>query len=116
MRARISLLAKELRTQAELDAFATSELEKRKDIAEGLRVTALASAGIIGGENKWIPGYSLIVNSPGDGIDSGIFRITAVHTILEDRPILMGHNYIVEVDLVPNDLPVKSGRQAFVSL
>jgi hypothetical protein len=97
---KLSFTAKNIKTQAELDAFAASELAKSKDPLYALHVTALGSAGIIGGAFKWVPGWIVNVNSPADGISNVDYRISEVHCIVSEQG-QSGHDFIVEGDLVP---------------
>lgn len=97
---KLSFTAKNIKTQAELDAFAASELAKSKDPLYALHVTALGSAGIIGGAFKWVPGWIVNVNSPADGISNADYRISEVHCIVSEQG-QNGHDFIVEADLVP---------------
>lgn len=106
--------AKGIYTQVELDEFAASELAKRKDPIAGLKIIALGTAGIIESACKWIPGYKVKVNSPGDGINNAYYRILEVHIIVADEPIMSGYDFIAEVSLVPHDAPVSGKRFAYV--
>lgn len=92
--------SKYVRTQLELDTYAASELAKSKDPIYGLHVTALGTAGIIGGAFKWLPGYTLTVNSPADGISNVQYRISEAHCVVSEAG-QQGHDFIVEADLVP---------------
>lgn len=104
-----SIMAGNVRTQNELDELASGSLLKMKNPLYSLRVTALGSAGIVGGEFKWIPGFMVTVHSPGDDILNEEFRISEVHCIVTDDYI-KGHDFIVEADLVPKALTI-SGRR-----
>lgn len=101
--------ARNIRTQSELDELAQSELTKLKDPLYSLHVTALGSAGIIGGAFKWIPGYMVTVHSPADGINNQQYRISEVHCVVSEAGE-SGHDFIVEADLVPKELSI-SGRR-----
>lgn len=101
--------SKYVRTQLELDTYAASELAKLKDPIYGLHVTALGTAGILGSAFKWLPGYSLTVNSPADGISNVQYRISEAHCVVSEAG-QQGHDFIVEADLVPYDALI-SGRR-----
>ena len=104
-----TIQAKNVRTQKELDTLATSELAKLMSPLYSLRVTALGSAGIIGGAFKWIPGYMVTVNSPEDGISNQQYRISEAHYVVSEVG-QSGHDFIVEADLVPKELSISGSR------
>ena len=104
-----TIQAKNVRTQKELDTLATSELAKLMSPLYSLRVTALGSAGIIGGAFKWIPGYMVTVNSPEDGISNQQYRISEAHYVVSEVG-QSGHDFIVEADLVPKQLSISGSR------
>lgn len=108
------VMAKDVHTQKELDEFAVSELEKREEPVTGLKITALGSAGIIGGICVWTPGYRLKVHSPGDGINNVWYRIVEVHVIVTEEPIKSGQDFIAEVTLVPLEAKVSGKRLDYV--
>ena len=106
--------AKDVRSQAELDEFTASELEKTKSPIKGLRIIAVGSAGIIGGVCKWIPGYCTKVNSPGDQINNAWYRIMEVHISVAEYPLFKGHDFIAEVTLIPYQTAVSGRRLSYV--
>lgn len=108
------VMAKDVYSQRELDEFAQSELEKRKNPVTGLKITAIGAAGIIGGINKWIPGYNIQVNAPNDGINNEWYRMAEVHVAVADGPIISGHDFVAEVTLVPHTAEVSGKRLSYV--
>ena len=108
-----SVLARNVRTQSELDELADNTLLKLKDPLYSLHVKALGSAGIVGGANKWIPGHMVTVNSPEDGISNEEYRMSNIHYIIDDA-LPDGHDFIVEADIVPKELSISGRRLAGV--
>lgn len=86
-------------TQAQLETVATSLKEKLKDPTQFLTVWAIGSAGISGANNNWIPGYTVVVNSPDDGINNVSYRMMQIHIQIADGAIMKGHDFIVELQL-----------------
>ena len=106
----VSTPAKNVRTQAELDVFAESELAKRKDPYGEITIIAKGLAGVIAGADKWIPGYKAKVNSPDDDINNEWYRMTGIHLIRSETPLFGNHTFIAEVKLVPASTPISGLR------
>lgn len=98
-----------IRTQAELESFAQAKVDKMKDPLYALSAVAVGTAGIIGGVFKWIPGFMVTVNSPGEGINYEEYRISEAHYIILEES-QQGHNFIVEAELVPKELSISGSR------
>lgn len=101
----------DLGSQLELQAYADSQLSLRKDPVERVHLWAKGDAGLIGGVNKWVPGYRVAVNIPSLGIN-GDYRFMSIHHVLT-RNADFGWNHIVELDLVPAYIPVQTLRWSY---
>jgi len=89
----------DLYSQAELQKAADTYLANRKDPIDFIEVTAVGSAGIVSETLKWIPGYTVVVNSPDDGINSVTYRMIEIHMIITERPERDGFDFIVVLKL-----------------
>lgn len=87
-------------SQVELQVIADNHVAQMHEILQGLRVTAIGSAGIIEGANKWLPGYTLTVESTADAINA-TYRMMSIHQTTSKSEIAQGHDYIAELDLLP---------------
>lgn len=84
--------------QKELKYVADNYVAQTKDVMGLFRVTALGSAGIIGGVCKWLPGYTATLQITDLGI-SGSYRIMSVHLTASKNEIMAGHDFIADVVL-----------------
>lgn len=105
----ISLIARDLKTQSELQAFADNELEKRMNPIGSIKLTAMGSVGLIGEANCWRQGYTVRVTSPDDDLDYVLLRMAEIHHVITDNPE-HGHDWIVELTLVPYDAAISGSR------
>jgi hypothetical protein len=101
----------DLGSQHELQAYANSQLALRKIPLERVHLWAKGDVGLIGGVNKWLPGYRTAVNIPALGIN-GDYRFMSIHHVLT-RNADFGWNHVVELDLVPADIPVQTLRWSY---
>ena len=109
----IPLPAKDIRTQSELQEFADAERDKRMNPIGSIKLTAVGSAGIIGDENKWIPGSTIRVTSPEDDLNYVKLRMAEIHHIVLEEPDEDGHDWKVELTLVPYDTPISGKRLSY---
>jgi len=97
---RTTISGRHVRTQAELEEYGDSELEKLKGPYEGLKIIAKGSAGIVGGIDHWYPGGIVTVTSTPDGINAS-YIMKDIHLVLSETPLYQGHTFIAEVNLIP---------------
>ena len=105
----ISINRADIYSQKELQVVANNYIANLHEILQGLKITAVGSAGIIGGVNKWLPGYTLIAESTDDDINA-TYRIMSVHLTAAKTELAAGHDFIAELELVPYLEEVESIR------
>lgn len=101
-----------IESQIELDELAKSIRDKRNAPLEGLKVTVVGTAGIVDNTRKFLPGYKVTVNSPGDNLDNVAYRITETHDIIGEN-VFPGYDFITELTLLPATLKMDSQRLGY---
>jgi hypothetical protein len=92
--------------QSSMQQYVKSVLLKRMYPLSTLTVTADGSAGIIGGVNKWQPGYTATVYAPQDNINTRVFRMQEIHNVVARNVNGSGYNHIAELNMVPQYQPL----------
>lgn len=96
----------DVESQIELEAKTLKFLNEHKDPVKALTVRAIGTEGIfyignqfIDAENKWLPGTTLTVDIPSEGIDEETYKILKVKHVYDALNPYNGHNYYVDLVL-----------------
>lgn len=110
----IPLERRNVRTQKELEDYATSQAAKRKTPLKPVTLVADGNAGLVAGIMRWIPGWVCTVNIPDDAINNVEYRMINVHGMVLENPRPDGHDLIVEVDLIPKADDVDTLQYSYI--
>lgn len=108
----LPLFKKDINSQIELNAFANSVLQKRKDPLEKLKLSVRGDAGLIIGIWKWWPGYTSIVNIPMENLNNAVFRMIQIRNVFE-REGKSGWDHTAELFLVPQYAKLETQRWTY---
>jgi hypothetical protein len=94
----IPLTRTDIKSQLQLNAIAESELAKRKDPTQKLKVTATFQP------NCKYAGQTGVVNAPSSGINNVTYRILSLHHVaVPGTDLLRGYDAITEFELVKHE-------------